>query len=220
MTAPMTLSLLHFAIPFVLILSGCETYKQGANGMPLETLNTIAKVDLPIPIQDPDPNIAAVTVADDTPTDSPDPVPAQGCRRAAAAAERTNDLPPGLLTAIAGAESGMHPTALRVAGHGIYPATKGEARVIARQALGRAESVMAGCMQVNLRVHDPRGELWALEPDKAANWAADYLTTLHDRLGSWRSAISVYGGDRGRSYVRRITRRLDAGLPDEVAEAP
>ena len=75
-------------------------------------------------------------------------------------------------------------------------------------------------MQVNLRVHDPKGELWALEPAKAANWAADYLTSLHHRLGSWRSAIKVYGGDSGRTYVRRIENRLDTELPDEVAEAP
>ena len=141
------------------------------------------------------------------------------CRGAAAAAERENELPHGLLTAIAGAESGMHSTALRVAGHGVYPATQQAARSIARRALSRSQSVMAGCMQVNLRVHDPKGELWALEPDKAANWAADYLSSLHDRLESWRSAIKVYGGDSGRSYVRRIERRLDAGLPDEVAEA-
>ena len=220
MTAPMTLSLVHFAIPLVLILSGCESYQQTAITTPPEPLNTIAKVDLPPTIQDPDPNVAAVTASDDTQTASIEPTPTQGCWRAAATAERTGALPPGLLTAIAGAESGMHPTALRVDGRGIYPATAGEARVIARRALGQAQSVMAGCMQVNLRVHDPRGELWALEPDKAAHWAANYLTVLHDKLGSWRSAISVYGGDNGRSYARRITKRLDAGLPDEVAEAP
>ncbi len=114
----------------------------------------------------------------------------------------------------------MRPTALRVGGRGVYPPSKQTARTIAKQALDRSQSVMAGCMQVNLRVHDPEGEMWALEPDKAARWAADYLTILHKRLGSWRSAISAYGGDSGRSYVRRIERRLDTALPDEVAEAP
>jgi hypothetical protein len=178
-------------------------------------VDTIAKTDLPSPIQDPDPISLPVIALNDA-----EPDQAKGCRAAATAAERSTDLPPGLLTAIAGAESGMHATALRVAGRGIYPATQGEARVIAKRALGRSQSVMAGCMQVNLQVHDPRGELWALEPDKAANWAADYLTTLHGKLGSWRSAISVYGGGGGRVYARRIARRLDAGLPDEVAEAP
>jgi soluble lytic murein transglycosylase-like protein len=216
----MPFSLVHFAIPLVLILSGCASYKPNTDVTASDLAITIAKVDLPPPVQEPDPNLASATTADDMLPERPAPESAHGCRRAAAAAERSNALPPGLLTAIAGAESGMHPTALRVAGRGIYPATKGEARVIAKQALGRSQSVMAGCMQVNLQVHDPRGELWALEPDKAANWAADYLTTLHDRLGSWRSAISVYGGDSGRSYARRIARRLDAGLPDEVAEAP
>ncbi len=142
----------------------------------------------------------------------------EGCRTAVATAERARGLPPGLLTAIARTESGMRPTALRVAGRGVYPQSKEEAQAMARQALSRSQSVMAGCMQVNLRVHDPKGQLWALEPRAAADWAAEYLKTLHRRLGSWRSAISVYGGG-GRSYVARIERRLDAGLPEEVAEA-
>lgn len=142
----------------------------------------------------------------------------EGCRAAAAVAERARGLPSGLLTAIARTESGMHATALRVAGRGVYPQSKGEAEALAKQALSRSQSVMAGCMQVNLQVHDPKGELWALEPKLAADWAADYLKTLHSRLGSWRSAISVYGGGGG-AYVKRIERRLDAGLPEEVAEA-
>ena len=165
--------------------------------MAIEVATIAAQTDLP-PLQ---------LVADD-------------CQDAAAAAERENKVPSGLLTAIAGAESGMHSTALRVGGHGVYPATKQAAQQIARRALSRSESVMAGCMQVNLQVHDPKGELWALEPAKAADWAADYLTKLHDRLGSWRRAVKVYGGDSGRTYVRRIERRMDGGLPDEIAQAP
>ncbi len=113
----------------------------------------------------------------------------------------------------------MRATALRVGGHGLYPPSKEAAQAVARRALDRSQSVMAGCMQVNLRVHDPSGELWALEPKEAADWAADYLNRLHRRLGSWQSAVSAYGGDRGRSYVRRIEHRLGAGLPEEVAEA-
>jgi soluble lytic murein transglycosylase-like protein len=154
--------------------------------------------------------------------DAPAPAgdPETDCEAAAEVAERANGLPPGLLSAIAETESGMHPTALRVAGHGIYPASKHAAKAIAAQALRRSQNVMAGCMQVNLRVHDPQGTLWALEPDDAANWAADYLMDLHNKLGSWRSAISAYGGDSGHRYVRRIERRLGTTLPEEVAEAP
>ncbi|WP_158744427.1 transglycosylase SLT domain-containing protein [Acidisphaera sp. L21] len=143
-----------------------------------------------------------------------------GCEAAAADAEREKGLPPGLLTAIAGVESGMHATALRIGGQPTYPASTAQARIAARQALRRSQSVMAGCMQVNLQAHDPGGKLWALEPEHAANWAADYLNDLHDRLGSWRSAIQVYGGGGGQRYVRRVERHLDAALPNEVAEAP
>jgi hypothetical protein len=162
-----------------------------------------------------------LAAAPDLQTDTPDaPAVLTGCEAAAADAEREKGLPPGLLTAIAGVESGMHATALRIGGRPIYPASKAQARLAARQALRRSQSVMAGCMQVNLQAHDPGGKLWALEPEHAANWAADYLSDLHDRLGSWRSALQVYGGGGGQRYVRRVERQLDSGLPDEVAEAP
>ncbi len=114
----------------------------------------------------------------------------------------------------------MHPTALRIGGRGLYPATQAAAQAAAKRALSHSQSVMAGCMQVNLAVHDPKGKLWALEPQLAANWAAGYLKALRRRLGSWQLAISAYGGDSGRSYVRRVERKLDNGLPEEVAEAP
>jgi hypothetical protein len=162
---------------------------------------------------------AAKILAFESQIDASNSQPGEGCRAAAATAERAGGLPSGLLTAIAGTESGMHATALRVGGRGVYPQSIEEAQAVAKRALSRSQSVMAGCMQVNLKVHDPKGELWALEPAEAAHWAADYLKALHHRLGSWRSAISAYGGDRGRSYVRRIERQLDAGLPEEVAEA-
>jgi hypothetical protein len=216
MSTAMNASLSSLILLAALILSGCTSNNMGPDVVESPPVNTVAKSDSSSGLQDVNPNstLPGIVEVAATPSESTD------CRGAAAAAERENELPKGLLTAIAGAESGMHSTALRVAGHGVYPATQQAARSIARRALSRSQSVMAGCMQVNLQVHDPKGELWALEPDKAANWAADYLTSLHDRLGSWRSAIKVYGGGGGRSYVRRIERRLDAGLPDEVAEAP
>ncbi len=165
------------------------------------------------------PNEAALA-GPDPQFDTSSSQPREGCQTAAATAERTSGLPPGLLTAIAGAESGMRPTALRIGGRGVYPPSKQAAETVAKRALHHSQSVMAGCMQVNLKVHDPKGELWALEPQQAADWAAGYLLTLHHRLGSWQSAISAYGGDRGHAYVKRIERRLDTGLPEEVAEAP
>jgi hypothetical protein len=216
MSIRMNVRLVGLILPTALILSGCASYKADTVDVESKPNNTVATSD-PAPVLQDDGPIPFEESADAV---LPRDLGAGGCRAAAAAAEKESQLPPGLLTAIAKTESGMRSTALRVAGRGMYPATTQAAKSIARQALSRSESVMAGCMQVNLRVHDPKGELWALEPDKAANWAADYLTTLHDRLGSWRQAVKVYGGDPGRSYVRRIERRMDGGLPDEVAEAP
>lgn len=131
------------------------------------------------------------------------------CRRAAVVAERRHRLPHGLLSAIAYTESSMIPTALRVDGHSLYPKTRTEAERIADDALSRKSTVMAGCMQVNLQVHDPNGASWALDPVTSSNWAAEYLWELYDRLGSWASAISAYGGSRTSSaYLYRVIGNL------------
>lgn len=206
-------------LSFGLILSGCASRTAAqlhASTVPKDTVVTPNETP---PIAETTPNEAALD-ASDSQIDASNSQPREGCQTAAATAERTNGLPRGLLTAIAGAESGMRPTALRVGGRGVYPPSQAAAKAVAMRALSHSQSVMAGCMQVNLRVHDPKGELWALEPQEAADWAAGYLLRLHHRFGSWQSAISAYGGDRGHAYVNRIERRLDTSLPEEVAEAP
>ncbi len=146
------------------------------------------------------------------------------CWDATKIAEDRRGLPPGLLTAIASVESKMDPRALRIGGHSLHPATSEEARRLAQAALQQSTPVMAGCLQVNLQVHDPEGALWALKPTKAAEWAADYLLALHTQLGSWSAAIRQYGGKGGLAYVQRITARWHAidkqDAYDEVAEAP
>jgi soluble lytic murein transglycosylase-like protein len=214
----MNIRLSVLILSFGIILAGCAAHKTDPVLASIVSGNTVGLANGPAPSPEITPNAADIPVLESQ-NGAFSSQTGEGCRAAVATAERENGLPSGLLTAIAGAESGMHPTALRVSGRGIYPQSKEEAQAVAKQALSRSQSVMAGCMQVNLRVHDPKGELWALEPKQAATWAAEYLKTLHNRLGSWRSAISAYGGDRGRSYVKRIERRLDTGLPEEVAEA-
>ncbi len=207
-------------LSFGLIVSGCASRNITPGTAANTTANTVVTSNETPLVAEFGPNDLLIPAADSTNNGISGSQPREGCRAAAAAAERRKGLPPGLLTAIASTESGLHPTALRINGRGIYPASKQAAAVAAKQALSRSQNVMAGCMQVNLKVHDPKGQLWALEPGLAADWAAGYLLQLHHRLGSWQSAISAYGGDSGRTYVRRVERQLDTGLPEEVAEAP
>lgn len=170
------------------------------------------------------PTLMVRTGATITPVDDSLAEP-RSCGAAVRTAERSHGLPEGLLSAIARTESNFQPTALRIAGRSLYPATSDEARRIARQALDRSSSVMAGCMQVNVGVHDPDGELWALDPKEAADWAANYLQDLHDRWGSWDAAVQSYGGSRGpagRAYLRRVNSHMPDGTDtdEEVAAAP
>lgn len=215
----MSFSRVVFLIASISLVDGCTLPKNEVSGLVPEPSAKVATAP-GTGVLDVDAATKEADISPDSPSDDATTQTHRGCRTAVQAAESAKGLPEGLLSAIAGVESGMHSNALRIAGRSVYPETKQQAKLAAKRALDRSQSVMAGCMQVNLQVHDPRGELWALEPQHAADWAADYLNDLHNRLGSWRSAISVYGGDSGRTYVRRIERHLDDALPDEVAEAP
>lgn len=215
----MSLSRVAFLVAAVFTVDGCtlpqNEVQRAALEPPTKAVTAVGTGSL-----ESDAAKQEVAASTDSPASDFTPQTQPGCRKAVEAAESSKGLPGGLLTAIAGIESGMQSNALRIAGRSVYPQSKQQAKQVAKRALDRSQSVMAGCMQVNLQVHDPRGELWALEPQHAADWAADYLNDLHNRLGSWRSAISVYGGDHGHTYVNRIERHLDDALPDEVAEAP
>lgn len=152
------------------------------------------------------------------------PVDVADCRTAAEAAEDERGIPHGLLIAVAAVESGMDPLALRVGGHSLHPDTRQQAAHLAQTALRQSKSVMAGCMQVNLLAHDREGALWALDPQHAADWAADQLVSLRAQLRSWHAAVRAYGGGAGPAYLYRVLSRQRAIIasdrPDEVAQAP
>ncbi len=113
-------------------------------------------------------------------------------------------LPPGLLVAVALAESGLHAHALNIGGVSLYPARPDEARRLLAAAPPQA-SVMVGCLQVNARVH-PRSADWALDPARAADWAARYLLRHHAQVGDWVSALARWNGGTGAQRQRLVCR--------------
>jgi soluble lytic murein transglycosylase-like protein len=127
------------------------------------------------------------------------------CRRAIAAAERTQDIPPHLLAAIARVESGrrdpasgaMHPWPWTInaegEGHFFDTAAQAIAAVKALQAQGM-RSIDVGCMQVNL-LHHPNAFATleqAFDPPANAAYAARFLRELFDQTGSWPKAAGLY----------------------------
>ena len=103
--------------------------------------------------------------------------------------------PPGLLDAIAKAESGRRitgattlqpwPWALNVDGRGLYFATREQAIAWTRKTLERgSNSTDVGCMQVDLQFH-PRAFRTleeAYDPETNADYAARFLVSLYE---SW-----------------------------------
>jgi hypothetical protein len=130
--------------------------------------------------------------------------PRSACLEAARAAEAAYDLPDGLLVAVALAESGLHAHALNIGGQSYYPETVAEARRLLNSA-GARQSVMAGCVQINARVHAV-GSDWPLDPRKATAWAARHLRMQFNRTGNWADAIRAWNGASPGSYNKLVCR--------------
>ncbi|MBR0675173.1 lytic transglycosylase domain-containing protein [Roseomonas alkaliterrae] len=141
--------------------------------------------------------------------------PRTACLEAARLAERKHGLPEGLLVGIALNESGLHAHALNIAGRAYYPDSREEARRLLRST--RAGYVMAGCVQVNARVHARGGETWPLDPWRATDWAAGYLRQHYDTYGDWGMAVVRWHGGNPRMMTRlvcRVRSKIEVVAPD------
>jgi len=140
--------------------------------------------------------------------------PRAACLTALRSAERRHNLPPGLLVAIGLNESGLHAHALSIRGRAVFPETRAEADRLLLASGGA--SVMAGCLQINAGVH-ARGQTWPLDPRAAADWAADFLHTNHQRTGDWAEVLRRWHGASPRNagtYLCRIRGKLEVVQPD------
>ncbi|CUX82070.1 MAG: putative soluble lytic transglycosylase [Roseibaca calidilacus] len=144
------------------------------------------------------------------------------CEDLAEHAGQAEGVPSGVMRAIARIESGYTvggqfrawPWTINRAGKGSYHPSKSEALALAQAALksGR-RNVDLGCMQINWRWHGSAfdGVSDMLDPVKNTRYAARFLRLLHDRHGSWDSAIRHYHSAdpaRGTAYAARVKRHM------------
>ncbi|MDO9706753.1 transglycosylase [Paracraurococcus lichenis] len=169
------------------------------------------------------PRIARAPVLPDAPMDllppprltpafqlAPAPLPPRAaCLAAARRAERIHGLPDGLLVAIAMSESGLHAHALNIGGRTAFPESAEEARALLAAA-PQSAAVMAGCVQVNARVH-ARGSDWPLDAERSADWAGGLLRRWAVETGSWTTALARWHGGSPAS-TRRVLCRVRAKL--------
>ena len=129
--------------------------------------------------------------------------PRAACLDATRRAEQTHGIPAGLLTAIALSESGLHAYAMNIGGRAVFPATLEAASSLLRAA-GARGSVMAGCLQVNARVH-ARGETWPLDARLSADWAGNLLARWGHEYG-WADALRRWHGGSVAATPRLVCR--------------
>jgi len=138
--------------------------------------------------------------------------PRAACLDAVRQAEAAHNIPEGLMVAISLAESGLHAHAMNIGGRAYYPEGLDEARRIYRGAPAGAY-IMAGCVQVNARVH-ARNSDWPLDPWRAADWGAAYLRQHYDASGNWASAIRRWNGAGNDKLACRVQAKLQVSNPD------
>jgi hypothetical protein len=129
--------------------------------------------------------------------------PRAACLEATRRAENIHGLPPGLLSAIALSESGMHAYAMNIGGRAVFPASPDAAAALLRAA-SRSRNVMAGCMQVNARLH-ARGETWPLDARLSADWAGGMLARWGQEHG-WAEALRRWHGASTGATNRLVCR--------------
>lgn len=140
----------------------------------------------------------------DTLIAAPSGSPRATCLAATQRAEEVHGLPRGLLTAIALAESGLHAYALSIGGRAHFPDNEEAARALVANA-GSRRSIMAGCVQVNARVH-ARNSFWPLNPVASADWAGGMMARWAAESGSWSTALRRWHGGSPASTQRLVCR--------------
>ncbi len=142
------------------------------------------------------------------------------CEREMSQAAAKYKVPLGILFAVGLAETGidgsLHAYALNLEGNTVYSLNKTQAieRFNAAKAAGM-KLIDVGCMQLNYYFHGERFSSIEdmLDPHKNVDYAAQFLSDLRAREGSWTMAVARYNAGKNndpaqRRYVCRVLERL------------
>jgi len=125
--------------------------------------------------------------------------------------EFENQIPSGLLQAIAKVESGYHPYAVNVAGRPVIAKNIIQATAVIEEALSSGiQNIDIGLMQINYRWHGEKFQSYTemLNPKTNIKYAGALLAGLYRQHGSWHKAIRYYHSANSvhhRKYSRKIT---------------
>lgn len=132
-------------------------------------------------------------------------------RQLIAVQEEQNNIPSGLLLAIATVESGSEPYALNIQGKSVIVRNKTEAVALIHEALAEGiNNIDVGVMQLNVKWHRENFKSIEemLEPKKNIEYAVGFLLKLYKKYGDWHKAVRFYHSSTAeyyRKYSRKIT---------------
>lgn len=124
--------------------------------------------------------------------------------------EEYNQIPRGLLRAIAQVESGFNHRAINIDGRTIITKNKTETLKIIKSALTEGISnIDIGIAQINYRWHGHHFKSIEemLDPTNNLEYAAKFLKALYKQHGSWNKAVRYYHSanpDYHHKYSRKI----------------
>lgn len=129
--------------------------------------------------------------------------------------EKEFGIPSGLLRAIAQVESGLKPYAVNVSkkSHYFNDKNKAEKFILARLGEGHT-NISVGCLQILFTAHKKRFNHSVekmLDPEKNVRYAAGLLKKLHDKYGSWGTAVQKYHSNSSKksmAYYNKVITKL------------
>ena len=158
------------------------------------------------------------------------------CDAAAKKAAAKWAVPEQILLAITRVETGRSnghgpepwPWTINVAGKGYWFESPEQAVAFAENSMAGGDlSVDVGCFQINMEWHGKAFDALedAFDPQKNADYAAEFLSKLYRQIGSWRAAAAAYHSktpDHAEAYVVKLEKALRdmlKTLPDAAEPA-
>ena len=125
-------------------------------------------------------------------------------------AEKENQIPSGLLAAIAKLESNTQAYSLNINGHAVFNKSLEEASWLVKKKLDSGlKNIDLGVIQLNYRWHGDKfnNVTQMLMPENNIKYAASLLKSLKVKHGSWHKAVKYYHSakpEHHRKYSRKV----------------
>jgi hypothetical protein len=125
-------------------------------------------------------------------------------------AEKENQIPSGLLAAIAKLESNTKAYALNINGNAVFNKSLEETSGLVKKKLAAGiKNIDLGVMQLNYRWHGDKFSNISqmLMPENNIKYAANLLKSLRNQHGTWHKAVKYYHSakpEHHRKYSRKV----------------